>query len=59
MGNGSVEECGKLVRATVRVGGYLTTRVFRVTSLPYHGVILGMKWLEEVNPYIDFRQKTV
>lgn len=58
MGNGVVEECGQVVRVVVKVGSYTTARLFRVTNLPYHGVILGMKWLEEVNPHIDFKQKT-
>lgn len=58
MGNGTVEDCSQVVKATVKVAGYSTTRLLRVTNLPYHGVILGMKWLEEVNPHIDYRLKT-
>jgi hypothetical protein len=51
--------CGILPRASVRVGSYAEPIDLVATQLGGFDVILGMTWLEEYNPIVDWREKTL
>ena len=45
--------------ARIYIDGYKQTIDFTVVDIPHHEIVLGMPWLEQHNPDIDWRSKTV
>lgn len=50
---------GTLVAAPVRIGSYTDSLSFIVTELDGYDVILGMPWLSQYNPTVDWRGATL
>ncbi len=57
--NGEMVSCGERCKVSLRLQGYRVQRECLVADLPGHQVILGMPWLVEANPSLDFRRRTV
>jgi len=47
------------VTLKLNISGILQIHTFYVAPIGIHSVILGMPWLETVNPIIDWQRKTV
>jgi RNase H-like domain found in reverse transcriptase/Reverse transcriptase (RNA-dependent DNA polymerase)/Integrase zinc binding domain/Retroviral aspartyl protease/Integrase core domain/Chromo (CHRromatin Organisation MOdifier) domain len=60
LANGSKQKVGALVRsAKVRVGSYTDAVDFVSLPLVGYDAILGMSWLDQYNPVIDWRKKSI
>ena len=58
LGNGQTQQCGATCTVLLKMHGYQIRRKLQVTNLPHHDVILGMPWLTEANPVLDFQRRT-
>jgi len=57
--DGQYKSCGLLVTATLRMGQYRDSADFASTKLKNEDVILGMPWLQRVNPMMGWRSRTL
>lgn len=59
LADGSVKTGVRVTRVTIRVGTYSETSNFIVTDLAGQEVILGLKWLKQHNPRVDWISSTL
>jgi len=58
MANGQTSEWVKHeLRATLRIGEYENTVTLDITKIPKYDVVLGMAWLHDHNPQIDWKRR--
>lgn len=58
LADGSVQLCGEWVQAHIRIKTYKTSRRMMLMPLPSVDAILGMSWLVDANPHLDFQART-
>ena len=59
LANGSMEDVNERVEAMLNMGTYAERVEFTVIELQTYDVILGMPWLFEKNPDVDWNQRSV
>lgn len=60
LASGARQDASRVVaRLTFRVGNFKDTRPFRVTQLQRYDIILGMPWLAQFQPDIDYSTRAV
>ena len=59
LANGSMEDVNERVEAMLNMGMYAERVEFTVIELQTYDVILGMPWLFEKNPDVDWNQRSV